>query len=340
MAARHRVAPWRLTRLRPSPPARSWRRCRSRPISAPTSRSNTACVRRCCARELAVAAGGDDALRADAYHLGLVHAIGCTSDAHEAAAAYGDDRPYRSDFATIDSARPNELMAFLWRRTAESRSPHVVAFAGAVLAGARRARSGLTAHCEVGQRFAQRLGLPESVAARCGTSSSAGTARACRAGSPGARSRGWHGCCTSRATPTCTGAWAARGAVREAFAARAGGAYDPELADLARAELPASLAALDEQPAWEAAMQARPRAARGAGRRRTRRGVPGRSASSPTSSRSSRSGTRRRSPSWPRRPPGGWGWPRTTSPSCAAPASCTTSGAWPSPPASGRSPRR
>jgi hypothetical protein len=112
---------------------------------------------------LAAAAGGDEAARADAYHLGLVHSIGCTSDAHEAAATYGDDRPYRSDFATIDSARPNELMAFLWRRTAESRAPHLAAFVGAVLAGARRARSGLTAHCEVGQRFAERLGLAPAV---------------------------------------------------------------------------------------------------------------------------------------------------------------------------------
>ena len=48
---------------------------------------------------------GDDALRADVHHLGLLHAIGCTSDAHEAAAAYGDD-PVPIDFATIDSARP------------------------------------------------------------------------------------------------------------------------------------------------------------------------------------------------------------------------------------------
>jgi hypothetical protein len=91
---------------------------------------------------LAVAAGADEALRADAYHLGLLHSIGCTSDAHETAGAYGDDRRVRSDFASIDPARPNELLAFLWRRTAESRAPHAVAFAGAMVAGARRARSG------------------------------------------------------------------------------------------------------------------------------------------------------------------------------------------------------
>ena len=207
---------------------------------------------------LAAAAGGDEAARADAYHLGLVHSIGCTSDAHEAAAAYGDDRPYRSDFATIDSARRNELMAFLWRRTAESRSPHVVAFGGAVLAGARRARSGLTAHCEVGQRFAQRLGLPPSVSDALWHVFERWDGKGLPRGIAGAEIPR-----VARLLHLARDAdvhWRLGGAegVRAAFAARAGGAYDPELAELARAELPAMLEALDERPAWEAAMQARP----------------------------------------------------------------------------------
>src|SRR6266511_5049902 len=104
-----------------------------------------------CAR-LADAAGCDEEERAGAYYLGLLHSIGCTSDAHEAAAAYGDDLRVRSHFAEIDPARPRELMAFLWQRTAESRAPHVASFAAAVLNGARRARDGLRAHCEVGER--------------------------------------------------------------------------------------------------------------------------------------------------------------------------------------------
>jgi putative nucleotidyltransferase with HDIG domain len=210
-----------------------------------------------CAR-LAAAAGGGDDLEADAYHLGLLHSIGCTSDAHEAAAAYGDDRPYRSDFATIDSARPHELMAFLWRRTAESRAPHVAAFAGAVLAGARRARSGLTAHCEVGQRFAERLGLAPGV----GDALWHVFERWDGKGLP----RGMAGAEIPRAARVLHLArdadvhWRFGGEqrVREVLEARAGGAYDPELASLARTELPRALAALDAEPAWEAAMRARP----------------------------------------------------------------------------------
>src|SRR4051794_8538099 len=207
---------------------------------------------------LAMAAGGDEALCADAHYLGLVHSIGCTSDAHEAAAAYGDDRAYRSDFAAIDSARSNELMAFLWRRTAESRAPHVAVFAGAVLAGARRARSGLTAHCEVGQRFAERLGLAPGV--------SEGLWHVFERWDGKGLPRGIAGAQIPRVARLLHLArdadvhWRLGGArrVREVLEARAGGAYDPELADLARSELPTALEALDAQPAWEAAMHARP----------------------------------------------------------------------------------
>jgi len=46
--------------------------------------------------------------------------------------------------------------------------------------------------------------------------------------------------------------------VRAALEARAATAYDPELAELARRELPQALEALDDQPAWDAAMHARP----------------------------------------------------------------------------------
>jgi putative nucleotidyltransferase with HDIG domain len=210
-----------------------------------------------CAR-LAAAAGGGDDLLADAYHLGLVHSIGCTSDAHEAAAAYGDDRRYRSDFATIDSAHPNELMAFLWRRTAESRAPHIAAFAGAVLAGARRARSGLTAHCEVGQRFAERLWLGPGVSNGLWHVferwDGKGLPRAIAGAEIPLVARLLH---LARDADVH---WRLGGArrVRDVFAARAGGAYDPELAELARGELPPTLGALDEAPAWEAAMRAAP----------------------------------------------------------------------------------
>ena len=115
-----------------------------------------------CAR-LAAAAGCDEEERGDAYYLGLLHSVGCTSEAHEASLAFGDDLRLRSDFGEIDTGRPQELMAFLWRRTAESRAPHVTSFAAAVAGGSRAASARLRAHCEVGQRFATRLDLPAGV---------------------------------------------------------------------------------------------------------------------------------------------------------------------------------
>jgi HD domain len=285
-----------------------------------------------CAR-LAAATGCDELESADAFHLGLLHSIGCTSDAHEAAALYGEDLRYRSDFAEIDPGRPRELLGFLWRRTAESRAPHVASFAAAVAAGPRRARAGLTAHCEVAERFAARLELREEVRAALWHVFERWDGKGLPRGTKGegipraarllhlARDSDVH--------------WRLGGdaGVRAMLAARSGSAYDPELAELALATLPEALAALEHEPVWEAVVAVRPTEARSPATRSMRRA--GSSASSPTSSRCSRSGTRPRSPSSPRRRRGAWGSRRATSRPFAAPDSCTTSGASRSPPAPG-----
>ncbi len=138
---------------------------------------------------LAAAAGCDEEERGDAYYLGLLHSVGCTSEAHEASLAFGDDLRLRSDFGEIDPGRPQELMAFLWRRTAESRAPHVRR-SPARWPAARGARERVA--CAPTARSASASpapGLPAGGARRSGTFSSAGTARACRAASAGPASR-------------------------------------------------------------------------------------------------------------------------------------------------------
>jgi putative nucleotidyltransferase with HDIG domain len=210
-----------------------------------------------CAR-LAAEAGCDDDARGDAYHLGLLHSIGCTSDAHEAAAAYGDDLRYRSDFAEIDPARPPELIGFLWRRTAESRAPHITAFVAALAGGASRARAGLTAHCEVGERFAARLGLREEVRRALWHVferwDGKGLPRGTAADAIALPARILH---LARDADVH---WRLAGAdgVGTILATRAGTAYDPALAALALSVLPGVLEGLEREPVWEAALAARP----------------------------------------------------------------------------------
>jgi putative nucleotidyltransferase with HDIG domain len=212
-----------------------------------------------CAR-LAAAADCDEDECADAYHLGLLHSVGCTSDAHEAAAAFGDDLRLRSDFGEIDPARPQELMAFLWRRTAESRAPHLAAFTSAVLGGSRAAGDRLRAHCEVGERFAARLGLSAGVRA--------GLWHVFERWDGKGLPRGIKGPAIPRVARVLHLArdadvhWRLSGAggVRTVLAARAGSAYDPELADVALATLPEALVELEGVPVWEAARAGRPQA--------------------------------------------------------------------------------
>jgi HD-GYP domain-containing protein (c-di-GMP phosphodiesterase class II) len=114
---------------------------------------------------LAERADVDDETARCVYYLALLHSIGCTADAPEAARAYGDDLAPRASYTLIDGGRPNELMAWLWRtvRSEEPLPRRVPAFLGALAAGPARAREGLRSHCEVGHRLAGRLGMPDSV---------------------------------------------------------------------------------------------------------------------------------------------------------------------------------
>jgi hypothetical protein len=100
-----------------------------------------------------------------ARRVGLLHASGCTSDAHEAALLYGEDLSVRADYAHIDSGSQREILAFLVRRLGGG-SP-LPRRAAAVLRGLPRARErakeALGGHCEVAARLASRLGCGRDV---------------------------------------------------------------------------------------------------------------------------------------------------------------------------------
>jgi HD-GYP domain-containing protein (c-di-GMP phosphodiesterase class II) len=109
--------------------------------------------------ELAERAGCDDSERADAYHLALLHSIGCTADAPEAAARYGDDVRLRWEGAAVDSASPREVVGFIWRASGRQPRRFVAGLPTAKAAG----RAGFTAHCEVGERLVAMLGLGDGL---------------------------------------------------------------------------------------------------------------------------------------------------------------------------------
>lgn len=114
------------------------------------------------ALDLADLAGLEGDALEDAYYLGLLHSIGCTSDAPVTARAFGDDRAHKAAYTLIDAGRPAEIVGYLWRNVypAAPRPQRLRAFFSAVAAGPDFPRVNLRGHCEVGERLGQRLRLP------------------------------------------------------------------------------------------------------------------------------------------------------------------------------------
>ena len=117
------------------------------------------------AMELATLAGLDREQVEDAFYLGLLHSIGCTSDAPVTARAFGDDRAHKAAYTLIDAGRPSDVLGYLWHNVYPAAPPpqRLKAFAAAVGAGPAFARVNLRGHCEVGERLGRRLRLPDRV---------------------------------------------------------------------------------------------------------------------------------------------------------------------------------
>lgn len=205
-------------------------------------------------------AGAREQELVDTYYVALLHSSGCTSDGHEATQIYGDDIVPRAAFALVDSGNIDEVVAFLRANVGLGRPPEVRAemVAAALDHGLPAARQTLAMHCEVAQRFAGWLGF------------SSGTQAALEhvferwdgAGFPGRVGgdeiplpmRLVHVARDVSVFLTAAGPDAAREMVEH----RAGGAYEPRLAELAVRHLPQMLEDLDDARIWQQALEAEP----------------------------------------------------------------------------------
>jgi HD-GYP domain-containing protein (c-di-GMP phosphodiesterase class II) len=134
-----------------------------------TGHSRDFALRSCVlAMRLAKIAKLDQQLSRAVYHQALLRYIGCNADTHLLAAAWGDEIALRRDLHRIDMGDRSEFVAIFVRaitRTLPDASP--ADLAKAVERGLAEAAQVnipiLSGHCEVAQRIAERIGLSEEL---------------------------------------------------------------------------------------------------------------------------------------------------------------------------------
>src|SRR3954470_4371671 len=134
-----------------------------------TGHSRDFALRSCVlAMRFADVAGLDEDTRRSIYHQALLRYIGCNADTHLLAAAWGDEITLRRELHHIDMGNRAEFVEIFVRaltRKFAGASPEELA--EAVKRGLAEAPQVnipiLSGHCEVAQRIAERIGLPEEI---------------------------------------------------------------------------------------------------------------------------------------------------------------------------------
>jgi HD-GYP domain-containing protein (c-di-GMP phosphodiesterase class II) len=217
---------------------------------------------------LATRLGEEAGLGADdlgsVYYGALLRYVGCTSDAHEAAALFGDEISARAAFAPLDPGRPREMVVWLARHAGAGRPApaRLRLLATALAAGSRGPREAFRAHCEVARRMAERLGLGAGVRRALGHAFERWDGGGFPAGL-----RGEAIAVAARVIPLARDAEViARlhgpGSALAAVRARGGAAYDPALASLFAQRGAGLLRSVDEDGSWQALARAEPEPAR------------------------------------------------------------------------------
>lgn len=134
-----------------------------------TGQSRDFALRSCVlAMRLADVMGLDDDMRRQVYHQALLRYIGCNADTHLLSAAFGDEIALRQDLARIDMGSHSEIVdTFVRAFTRLFADAPPAELADAIQKGLADALQVsvpiLAGHCEVAQRIAERIGLPEDV---------------------------------------------------------------------------------------------------------------------------------------------------------------------------------
>ena len=197
--------------------------------------------------------------RSDAWNLALLRFAGCTSESHLAAAAFGDEVRARAWLATADFGRPTDVVkhAILHHAAGSPALTRAKAIARALM----RASSlfdAATAHCEVAQLIAARLGFGARMKSMLGQVFERWDGK----GSPHHARKG------AVALPVRIACLAhdvelfhragGHAAALDVAKARRGGAHEPALVDSFVRNADALLALLERDSPWEEALAAEP----------------------------------------------------------------------------------
>src|SRR4051794_31299749 len=134
-----------------------------------TGHSRDFALRSCVlAMRFAEIAGLDERMRRKVYHQALLRYIGCNADTHLLAAAWGDEITLRRELHYIDIGNRDEFVQIFVRaitRKLAGASPEELAKAieQSLAEGPQVNIPILSGHCEVAQRIAERIGLPEDI---------------------------------------------------------------------------------------------------------------------------------------------------------------------------------
>src|SRR6266700_1634704 len=134
-----------------------------------TGHSRDFALRSCVlAMRFAEVLGLDENMRRKVYHQALLRYIGCNADTHLLAAAWGDEITLRRELHYIDIGNRAEFAEVFVRalgRKFAGASPDELAKAveRGLAEGPQVNIPILSGHCEVAQRIAERIGLPEDI---------------------------------------------------------------------------------------------------------------------------------------------------------------------------------